>query len=73
MKKDQGRIVKQCLANDEPVFAIRGKDKCAIPALKRYYLTCVNAGCSTDFLNEIMEVIDEFTEFQSTEETKIPD
>lgn len=73
MKKDQGRIVKQCLANDEPVFALRGQDKCAVPALKRYYLTCGSAGCSQEFLNEIMDIIEEFSIFQSIEETKIPD
>lgn len=73
MRKDQSKIVKQCLSNDEPVFAIRGKDKCAIPTLKRYYLSCGIAGCSQEFLNEIEEVIEEFKVFQSTEETKIPD
>lgn len=73
MKKDQGRIVKQCLNNDEPVFALRGQDFCAIPALNAYYHACEIVGCSDDFLLEIKDVIQEFTKHQCSEPTKKPD
>jgi hypothetical protein len=73
MRKDQGRIVKECLNNDEPVFALRGRDICAIPALESYLLACHKAGCSEDFILELIEIIEEFHVHQRQEKPQIPD
>lgn len=73
MRKDQARILKECLNNDEPVFVLRGRDACAIPALNAYLLQCIKSGCSVEFLKDLKEIIDEFNIHHHTEMTKIPD
>ena len=73
MRKDQSRIVKQCLNNDEPVFALRGQDACVLPALYAYYNACLAACCSSGFLEEIASIIAEFEKHQQSEPTKLPD
>jgi len=72
MRKDQARIVQRCLNDDEPVFALRGQDVCAVPALEKYFDTCVRNGCSQEFLDELNEIIEEFKLHQKTEPTKLP-
>lgn len=73
MKKDQAAIVRKCLSNDEPVFALRGQDKCALPALVRYFDECVVNGCKQEFLDDLLDIIEEFKVHQESEITKIPD
>lgn len=73
MKKDQAAIVRKCLSNDEPVFALRGQDKCALPALERYFDECVRNGCKQEFLDDLLDIIEEFKVHQDSEVTKIPD
>lgn len=73
MRKDQARIVQKCLNDDEPVFALRGQDKCALPALVRYFDECVVNGCKQEFLDDLLDIIEEFKVHQESEITKIPD
>lgn len=73
MRKDQAAIVRKCLNDDEPVFALRGQDKCAIPALVAYLDAAKAAGCNQSFLEDIQDIIEEFTVHQEIEFTKYPD
>lgn len=73
MRKDQARIVQNCLRNDEPVFALRGNDACVVPALERYFDECVKNKCKQSFLDEISEIIEEFKLHQIQEPTHLPD
>lgn len=73
MRKDQARIVQQCLKNDEPVFALRGHDACAVPALEKYFDSCVRMKCSQEFLDDVASIIEEFKFHQYLEPTRNPD
>ena len=35
--KNPIQMIKQCVANEEPYFLLRGKDICALPAIEKYY------------------------------------
>ena len=35
--KNPIQMIKQCVANDEPYFLLRGKDICALPTIEKYY------------------------------------
>lgn len=73
--KDQNKIVKDCLLNDEPVIALRGRDRCVIPALIAYYNHCYNNGCSDEFLCDLKDLIDDFNAYQAENinSLKLPD
>lgn len=65
--KDQKRIVHQALMNEEPVFVLRGRDKCALTALKSYYIRCGADGCSKEFIEDLKECIADFEAYKKEE------
>ena len=63
-------MIKQCLANDEPYFLLRGKDLCALPAIERYYEAVRDKVTDPRFIEEIMK---DFRAFRQEQATHIPD
>lgn len=63
-------MIKQCLANDEPYFLLRGKDLCALPAIERYYEAVRDKVTEPRFIEEIMK---DFHAFRQEQATHIPD
>ena len=66
-------MIKQCLANDEPYFHLRGKDLCALPAIERYYEAVRDKVTEPRFIEEIEEIMKAFRAFRQEQATHIPD
>ncbi len=73
--KDQHRLVCKCRMNDIPAFVLCGTDTCALQALREYYNIATEKGCSSEFLDDLEALINDFEQFQRTEpeKIKIPD
>ena len=71
--KNPIQIIKQCLANDEPYFLLRGKDLCALPAIERYYEAVRDKVTEPRFIEEIEEIMKDFRAFRQEQATHIPD
>ena len=73
--KDPLKIVKDCRAseNQEPVFVLRGQDRFADQILEQYLLHCMANQCNSEFIDDLVLLINDFVQFQKEEQTKIPD
>ena len=66
-------MIKQCVANEEPYFLLRGKDICALPAIEKYYETVKGVVKDPYFIEEIEEIMKDFRAFLNEQETHVPD
>jgi hypothetical protein len=66
-------MIKQCVANEEPYFLLRGKDICALPAIEKYYEVVRSKVTDPYFIEEIEEIMKDFRAFLEEQETHIPD
>lgn len=57
----------------EPLFIIRAQDKLAVPAITSYRIHAIEAECPNAFLDNLIEVSQEFQEWQSRNPVKTPD
>jgi hypothetical protein len=71
--KNPIQMIKQCVANEEPYFVLRGKDICALPAIETYYETVRGKVEDAYFIDEIEEIMKDFRAFREEQETHIPD
>lgn len=69
--KDQRRLLHKCMHAEIPVFVLCGSDKCAIDTLIEYYNIAQKKGCSTDFLEDLKLLIEDFEQFQEEEPEKV--
>lgn len=66
-------MIKQCVANEEPYFLLRGKDICALPAIETYYEAVSGIVKDPYFIEEIAEIMKDFRAFRDEQQTHIPD
>ena len=71
--KNPIQMIKQCVANEEPYFLLRGKDVCALPAIEKYYESVIKVVKDPYFIEEIEEIMKDFRAFLNEQETHIPD
>ena len=71
--KNPIQMIKQCVANEEPYFLLRGKDICALPAIERYCETVKGLVKDPYFIEEIEEIMKDFRAFRDEQETHVPD
>jgi len=71
--KNPIQMIKQCVANEEPYFLLRGKDICALPAIEKYYEAVKDKVTDHYFIEEIEEIMKDFRAFLDEQETHIPD
>lgn len=71
--KNPIQMIKQCNANDEPYFLLRGKDICALPAIEAYYDAIKDKVKDPYFVEEIEEIMKDFHAYREEQETHIPD
>ena len=71
--KNPIQMIKQCVANEEPYFLLRGKDVCDIPAIEKYFETVKEKVTDPCFIEEIEEIMKDFRAFLEEQETHIPD
>lgn len=59
----------------EPIFIIRGKDKCATAAIAAYAIIAESEGASKELVEDCFRRSEEIRDWQSshTDELKIPD
>jgi hypothetical protein len=55
------------------VFVLRARDICSITTLERYFDAAKKEGCPQEFLDDMLEVISEFKDFQRNNPTRLPD
>jgi len=66
-------MIKQCVANDEPYFLLRGKDICALPAIEKYYDEVKGVVKDPYFIEEIEEIMKDFRAFRDEQGARTPD
>ena len=71
--KNPIQMIKQCHENEEPYFLLRGKDVCALPAIKKYYEEVKEKVKEPYFIEEIEEIMKDFYAFRKEQETHVPD
>lgn len=71
--KNPIQMIKQCVANEEPYFVLRGKDICALPAIETYYEAVKGKVKDPYFIEEIEEIMKDFRAFRDEQETHVPD
>lgn len=75
--KDKYPEIKRLLGipEDEPIFILRAQDKCSFQTLIDYEDNVADVGADDIFLNGILKVQDEFSEWQgkNTDKVKTPD
>jgi len=73
--KDQKALLFRCLHNDVPAMVFSGNDILFLPLLKRYYQDAKEAGCTQEFLDDILLRIEEFEKHteMSPDTIKLPD
>jgi len=71
--KNPIQMIKQCVANEEPYFLLRGKDICAIPAIEKYYEAVKAVVNDPYFIEEIEEIMKDFCAFRDEQVTHVPD
>ena len=71
--KNPIQMIKQCAANEEPYFLLRGKDICALPAIEKYYEMVKKVVKDPFFIEEIEEIMKDFHAFLDEQETHVPD
>jgi hypothetical protein len=71
--KNPIRMIKQCVANEEPYFVLRGKDICALPAIEKYYEAVKGKVTDPYFIEEIEEIMKDFRAFREEQGTHVPD
>ncbi len=73
--KDQKALLFRCLKNDVPAMVFSGNDILFLPLLKRYYRDAKEAGCTKEFLDDILLRIEEFEKHRemSPDTVKLPD
>lgn len=73
--KDQKALLFRCLKNDVPAMVFSGNDILFLPLLKRYYEDAKTAGCTQEFLDDILLRIEEFERHieMSPDAIKLPD
>ncbi len=73
--KDQKALLSRCLKNDIPAMVFSGNDVLFLPLLKQYYIVATEAGCTREFLDDILLRIEEFEKHiaMSPDTIKLPD
>lgn len=72
--KNPIQMIKQCNANEEPYFLLRGQDLCALAAIETYYNEVKGKVKDPYFIEEIEEIMKDFRAYrEEVERTKIPD
>ena len=71
--KNPIQMIKQCVANDEPYFLLRGKDICALPAIEKYYDEVKGVVKDPYFIEEIEEIMKDFRAFRDEQGARTPD
>ncbi|MDR1222238.1 MAG: hypothetical protein LBL07_05085 [Tannerella sp.] len=71
--KNPIQMIKQCIEHEEPYFVLRGKDICALPAIKKYHETVKQKVKDLYFIEEIEEIMKDFQAFREEQQTHIPD
>ena len=66
-------MIKQCVANEEPYFLLRGKDICALPAIENYYTAVKEVVEDPYFIEEIEEIMKDFRAFRDEQRVHVPD
>ena len=61
------------VADDEPIFILRGRDEIATYAIASWINTCRGKGVNWHKLAEATRHLAEFIDYQGTHETKLPD
>lgn len=69
--KDQRRLLHKCMHAEIPVFVLCGSDACAVDSLKAYYEIARARGCTSEFLEDLQLLINDFELFQREEPEKI--
>lgn len=69
--KDQRRLLHKCMHAEIPVFVLCGSDSCAVESLKEYYRIAREKGCTSEFLDDLQLLIDDFELFQKEEPEKV--
>ena len=71
--KNPIQMIKQCQANEEPYFILRGKDVCALSAIKKYNETVKAKVSNSYFKEEIDQIMRDFETFAQQEGVALPD
>ena len=72
MKKDE-QIIKRAKKDKIPIFVFIATDVLALKVLAKYEEECKLASCTQEQIDGVNERIHEFTEYQATNLTKLPD
>jgi hypothetical protein len=64
-------ILKSAQENNEPVFVIRAKDKCALAAIGAYNVTSHIAGVNDEHLKETQQIFRDFVKWQGENKDKV--
>jgi hypothetical protein len=62
--KNPNEIIKKALANNEPVFVLRAKDKHSVCAMWSYLEACAHNGASQEHCLGVAFAIRDFQEWQ---------
>lgn len=75
MKKSAESVLESARKNNEPVFVLRAKDRCALIAIANYRNSCIGLGCDKNHIDGINEIYNDFKQFviDNPEKIKIPD
>ena len=71
--KNPIQMIKQCVEKDEPYFLLRGQDICALAAIETYYNEVKSKVKDPYFIEEIEEIMKDFSAYREEQKTHIPD
>ena len=69
--KDQKALLIKCIKNEIPAVVISAKDINSIPTLLVYLEQAKKNGCSSEFIEDFIQVIDGFISYQNDEADKV--
>ena len=71
LPKKTKKIIDEVTKTDEPIFIIRANDKISIEILFSYLAKAAKAECDKEFLEDILNVIQNFQSYQQVNKNKI--
>jgi hypothetical protein len=77
MDEKYGKVLTERgdIAEDEPLFIIRGQDAAAVPAIRAYALKASYAGASDEFVQQVEQQAEAISQWQKAnpDRVKVPD
>ena len=73
LKYGKVTLEKSSIGEDEPVVVFRARDKLLLKVLAYYHLFCLKEGSPRKHLDLILDAHKIVKDWQSTNETKVPD